>query len=69
MLIIHNLPRPGHADLTGAVKFGLIDLRPALERAVRARNCRGVAIGSVCRQLLGQFGIAVGGYVCSIDWD
>lgn len=62
-----TIPRPGHADLTGAVKFGLIDLRPALERASARETAARVAIGSVCRQLLGQFGIAVGGYVCSID--
>ncbi|HEX7395231.1 MAG TPA: chorismate synthase [Anaerolineaceae bacterium] len=59
-------PRPGHADLTGAIKYGYPDLRPALERSsARETACR-VAVGAVCRLLLVQFGIQVGGYVCSI---
>ncbi|HEY9075594.1 MAG TPA: chorismate synthase [Anaerolineaceae bacterium] len=59
-------PRPGHADLTGAVKFGLRDLRPALERASARETAARVAVGAVCRCLLSQFEIQVGGYVCSI---
>jgi len=59
-------PRPGHADLAGAIKYGYRDLRPALERAsARETVCR-VAAGAVCRQLLAQFGIQVGGYVSAI---
>jgi chorismate synthase len=59
-------PRPGHADLTGAVKYGYNDLRPALERASARETAARVAIGAVCRQLLAQFKIQVGGYVASI---
>lgn len=59
-------PRPGHADLTGAVKYGFKDLRPALERASARETTMRVAVGAVCRHFLAQFGIAVGGYVCSI---
>lgn len=62
-----TIPRPGHADLTGAAKFGLADLRPALERASARETAARVAVGAVCRQFLAQFGISVGGYVRSID--
>src|SRR5512144_3125531 len=56
-------PRPGHADLTGAVKYGYKDLRPALERASARETTMRVAAGAVCKQFLAQFGILVGGYV------
>src|SRR5574341_2361622 len=59
-------PRPGHADLTGAVKYGYRDLRPALERASARETAMRVAAGAVCKQFLAQFGIKVGGYVVSI---
>ena len=59
-------PRPGHADLTGAVKYGYKDLRPALERASARETTMRVAAGAVCKHLLKQFGIIVGGYVASI---
>jgi len=59
-------PRPGHADLTGAVKFGYKDLRPALERASARETTMRVAAGAVCKYFLSQFGIMVGGYVSSI---
>jgi chorismate synthase len=59
-------PRPGHADLTGALKYGYRDLRPALERASARETAARVAVGSLCRQLLAQFGVRVGGYVASI---
>nr|MDQ3003975.1 chorismate synthase [Chloroflexota bacterium] len=59
-------PRPGHADLTGAVKYGYKDLRPALERASARETTMRVAVGAVCKHFLLQFGIIVGGYVASI---
>ena len=59
-------PRPGHADLTGAVKYGYHDLRPALERASARETAARVAAGAICKTLLSQFGIRVGGYVVSI---
>ncbi|HCE18484.1 MAG TPA: chorismate synthase [Anaerolinea thermolimosa] len=59
-------PRPGHADLAGALKYGLHDLRPALERASARETAARVAVGAVCRALLAEFGIRVGGYVVSI---
>ncbi len=61
-----TIPRPGHADLTGAVKYGYRDLRPALERASARETAARVAVGAVCKHLLAQFGVTVGGYVVSI---
>ncbi len=61
-----TIPRPGHADLTGAVKYGYRELRLALERASARETTMRVAVGAVCRAFLAQFGIVVGGYVASI---
>ena len=61
-----TIPRPGHADLSGALKYGYRDLRPALERASARETAARVAIGAVCKHLLAQFDILVGGYVCAI---
>ncbi|MCK4898716.1 MAG: chorismate synthase [Anaerolineales bacterium] len=55
--------RPGHADLTGVVKYGYRDLRPSLERASARETTMRVAAGAVCKNFLSQFGIKVGGYV------
>lgn len=59
-------PRPGHADLTGVVKYGYHDLRPTLERSSARETTMRVAVGAVCKHLLRQFGIVIGGYVKSI---
>ena len=59
-------PRPGHADLTGTLKYGYRDLRPALERASARETAARVAVGAVCKHLLAQFNIQVGGYVAAI---
>jgi chorismate synthase len=61
-----TIPRPGHADLSGAVKYGYADLRPALERASARETAARVAVGAVCKHLLAQFDIRVGGYVSAI---
>lgn len=61
-----SAPRPGHADLTGALKYGYRDLRPALERSSARETTMRVAAGAVCKHFLAQFGVRVGGYVCSI---
>ncbi len=60
------VPRPGHADLSGALKYRHRDLRLSLERASARETAARVAIGAVCKQFLAQFGIFVGGYVCQI---
>jgi chorismate synthase len=59
-------PRPGHADLTGAVKYGYSDLRPTLERSSARETTMRVAAGAICKHFLHQFGITVGGYVRAI---
>jgi len=59
-------PRPGHADLTGAIKYGYNDLRKSLERASARETAARVAVGAVCKHFLNQFGIKVFGYVTSI---
>ena len=59
-------PRPGHADLTGAVKYGYRELRLALERASARETAARVAVGALCKQYLAVFGIQVQGYVTSI---
>ncbi|MFN2176943.1 MAG: chorismate synthase [Anaerolineales bacterium] len=59
-------PRPGHADLTGVIKYDFNDLRPALERASARETAARVAAGSICKQFLELFDIQAGGYVISI---
>ena len=59
-------PRPGHADLTGAIKYGYRDLRLALERSSARETAARVAVGAICKRLLSEFGITVGGYVTAI---
>lgn len=61
-----TIPRPGHADLTGAVKYGYQELRIALERASARETTMRVAVGAVCRKLLAHFGVVIGGYVTQI---
>ena len=56
-----TLPRPGHADLPGAQKFGLEDVRDALERASARQTAVSVAAGAVAKALLSEIGIAVRG--------
>ena len=59
-------PRPGHADLTGTIKYGYQDLRPASERASARETAARVAVGAVCKHFLSQFEIKIFGYVTSI---
>ena len=56
-----TLPRPGHADLAGVQKFGLADVRDALERASARHTAVLVAAGAVAKALLGALGIEVAG--------
>jgi chorismate synthase len=62
-----TLPRPGHADLGGALKFGLADVRDALERASARHTAVVVAAGAVAKALNETIGISVGGRVVSDD--
>jgi chorismate synthase len=61
-----TVPRPGHADLSGAIKYGHADLRLSLERASARETAARVAMGAVCQALLDVFDISVGGYVSQI---
>lgn len=62
----YTTPRPGHADLAAAVKYGYDDIRPSLERASARETAARVAVGAVCRAFLNTFGITVDGYVTAI---
>jgi chorismate synthase len=59
-------PRPGHADLAGAVKYGHDDIRDVLERASARETAARVAAGSLGRQLLARFGIRIASHVSMI---
>ena len=59
-------PRPGHADLTGILKYHHSDIRSILERASARDTVSRTAVGSFCKQLLAPFGIRVMGYIRSI---
>ncbi|MBN1318017.1 MAG: chorismate synthase [Anaerolineales bacterium] len=61
-----TIPRPGHADLTAAIKYRYQELRLALERASARETAARVAAGALCRQFLNQFGIRIGSYVVQI---
>lgn len=54
-----NEPRPGHADLTGAVKYGFSDMRCVLERASARETVVRVGAGGICKILLKEFGIQI----------
>ncbi len=59
-------PRPGHADLVGAIKYGHRDIRNVLEKASARETAIRVAIGGVAKALLGQFGMRVVSYTTEI---
>jgi chorismate synthase len=61
-----TLPRPGHADLAGALKFGHADVRNVLERASARQTAAQVAAGTLAKALLSAIGIAVSGTVLEI---
>ncbi|MEO1443896.1 MAG: chorismate synthase, partial [Chloroflexota bacterium] len=52
-------PRPGHADLTGAIKYGYKELRLSLERASARETAARVAVGAICKKFLREFGIEI----------
>ncbi len=59
-------PRPGHADLTGVLKYHQSDIRNILERASARDTVSRTAVGSFCKQLLAPFGIRIMGYLRSL---
>jgi len=59
-------PRPGHADLTGALKYNFGDIRNVLERASARDTVSRVAVGAVSKILLAEFGIRIASHVVMI---
>ena len=59
-------PRPGHADLAGALKYAHDDIRDVLERASARETAARVAVGTIARQLMGLFGTGIASHVFSI---
>ena len=61
-----TLPRPGHADLAGILKYDFDDIRNVIERSSARETTMRVALGSICRKLLEDCNIYVGSYVDGI---
>lgn len=59
-------PRPGHADLAGAIKYRHHDIRNILERSSARETAARVALGAVTKKFLKEFGMTVGSYVIQI---
>jgi chorismate synthase len=59
-------PRPGHADLAGALKYDRTDARDILERASARETVARVACGAVCKILLAEFGMVIGSHVVEL---
>ena len=66
-------PRPGHADLAGALKYNFPDARYILERASARETTARVAAGAIAKALLGEFGVRVLSHVVAVgpgrDWN
>ncbi len=58
--------RPGHADLSGAIKYGHYDIRNVLERSSARETAMRVALGAAAKKFLSEFGIKIGSYVLQI---
>jgi chorismate synthase len=61
-----SVPRPGHADLAGVLKYGIDDIRPILERASARETTMRVALGAVAKKLLAEFDIVVRSQVLQV---
>lgn len=59
-------PRPGHADLAGAVKYDTHDMRNILERSSARETAMRTALGAIAKRFLSEFGIKIGSYVIQI---
>src|SRR6059036_2134351 len=59
-------PRPGHADLAGAMKYGHRDIRNVLERSSARETTARVAVAGVAKRLLSEFGISIVSHVTEI---
>ena len=65
-LSVLTVPRPGHADLAGARKYGFVDLRDVMERASARETAARTALGAVAKSFLGNCGIAVASRVIGV---
>ena len=61
-----HLPRPGHADLVGVLKYDRRDARDILERASARETTARVAAGAVAKTLLREFGVSIGSHIVSM---
>ena len=61
-----TVPRPGHADYVGLVKYGYDETRPVIERASARNTATLVAVGAVARELLGSFGVRILSHIVRI---
>lgn len=61
-----TIPRPGHADLTGCIKYGFDDIRPVIDRSSARETAARVAAGSLAKAFLRQLGIQIGSYISTI---
>lgn len=61
-----TLPRPGHADLSGAIKYGFDDIRNVIERSSARETAMRTALGTVCRRFLEAFNITISSLVTQI---
>ena len=61
-----TIPRPGHADFAGAIKYGFKDVRKVLERASARQTAMRAAVGSITSSLLEEFNIDIYSYVLRI---
>lgn len=59
-------PRPGHADLAGAIKYGHYDVRNILERSSARETAMRVALGAIAKKFLSEFEVKIGSYVIQI---
>ncbi len=61
-----HLPRPGHADLVGVLKYDRSDARDILERASARETTARVAAGAIAKRLLREFGVRIGSHIVSM---
>jgi len=61
-----TIPRPGHADLSGRIKYGFDDIRPVIERSSARETAARVAAGTLSRMFLKELGIEIGSYISAI---
>lgn len=59
-------PRPGHADLSGLLKYGFSDVREVLERASARSTAATVGIGAICKMFLSEFNVEISSKVASV---